>query len=156
MVVSRLHRLAAGLIAGFVGALLSAGQVSAAGEQQPKTSTGLEGRWHTVSIERNGKLITDPQAITGMRLVFVGGTVLITGLYGSQEERCSFAVRDATLPKQIDWTRPNGTKVEMLYELRDDTLRIAFPFLGSNVRPTAISGAADSKTIVMTLKRDSK
>jgi len=122
--------------------------------QTSRTGTLLEGRWRTVSIERNGKLITDPGAIKGMRLVFEGNMVIIAGLYGPQEERCSFAVVNTTSPKQLDWTRPNGTKVQLLYELRDDALRIAFPFAGSNERPRVISGAAESRTIVMTLKRE--
>ena len=116
-------------------------------------SPSLEGTWHTVSIERNGHLISDPAAIKGMQLTFAGDVVSVLGLYGNQTERCRFTTNGTVSPSQLDWTRPNGTVVKMLYELKSGNLRIAFAFLGDTERPKAISGASGSKAIVMTFKR---
>ena len=113
----------------------------------------LEGQWDVVSIERNGNLITRPEAIKGMRLTFTGQTVVIAGLFGKQELRCRFSTNDATAPKQLDWTCPDGRQDQMLYEFRDKDLRIAFAFADSKERPRVISGAAGSRAIVMTLRR---
>ncbi|MDZ4782443.1 MAG: TIGR03067 domain-containing protein [Planctomycetia bacterium] len=120
---------------------------------QTARPTSLEGEWHVVAIERDGKRITDPSAIREMRLTFVGDTVIVAGLYGSETQRCRFSLTDSTSPKRLDWTRPDGTTDRMLYEAVDKILRIAFSFQGSTDRPEVLSGAPGSKAIVMRLER---
>jgi len=122
--------------------------------QASKVTSSLDGGWRVTSIERNGNHVTAPEAIKGMHLTFSGEIVVISGLYGKQEERCPFRQTDSVSPKQLDWTRPNGTKVLMLYDLNGRILRISFAFAGSPERPKVISGAPGSNAIVMTLERD--
>jgi uncharacterized protein (TIGR03067 family) len=109
----------------------------------------LHGAWVVVSVEIMGmKIDNRPQG--GEQILTFEKDGKVTMRDGMRNENGSYKLNDSPRPKEMDLTTPQET-MKGIYEVKGDTLRIAFPFNGPNgARPKTF----DEKEVgVVTLKR---
>jgi uncharacterized protein (TIGR03067 family) len=116
---------------------------------------GLQGVWIAQSMEADGKA-APAEAVKRMRLTFKGDKLFLRGNFDNdREEECTYKVDPKKTPKQLDFTPPKETKAILgIYEVKGDELKICMRH-GSSTdgRPTEFATKADSKLVLLVLKR---
>ncbi len=116
----------------------------------------LEGTWSFVSTSRDGEAKKD-RDLGGV--VFQGDTITFPAADPKKTVRGTFTVDSSKSPKTMDITLDRGGKKTVMlaiYELDGDTLKLCH-FLGqiaAKERPTEL--AADKRTVLGILKRETK
>ncbi|MEZ5316391.1 MAG: hypothetical protein R2752_03215 [Vicinamibacterales bacterium] len=129
---------------------LAAASPSTPRATSPAQATELDGTWVGQYSEAEGQRRDFKPG--EVRMVFQGNQARATGIVSPDEATLGVEVNPRTTPRQLDyWISPDGSKTLCVYEVAGDTLRIGVPRSGG--RPTAISSAKGSRTVVLVLKR---
>src|SRR4051794_12488677 len=98
----------------------------------------LQGTWDLVSVSIQGKdLPAPPGKEKTLSLIFKGDKV--TKSEGGKDEAADFKLDASKTPKEIDIVTSKET-MKALYEVKGDTLKLAFGLKGPTERPTAFTG----------------
>jgi uncharacterized protein (TIGR03067 family) len=135
---------------GFLTGLLFICAAAMTGAQNASARTELEGTWigRSMATEGQAQLLGRDE----MRLTFKGDQLTHKGLAGDREFETPFSVNLATSPKHLDFTLPPNARIEAIYELDGDVLRIGMP-RPRRPRPVALNSEPGSNTIVIELRR---
>ncbi len=142
------------LLALALGTLLSL-QPTPKDDPAAKEAKTLQGTWKVVALEVDGKAIPAEQG--PRELVFKGDELL--GL----APNAKFKLDPTQKPKHLDLINKNDPKkiFPLIYELKDDELRIAVPLVergkGAEAkRPTSFTGNKEAPIVVLKAKREKK
>jgi uncharacterized protein (TIGR03067 family) len=138
--------------------LLAAGVLPAvAAEPDPvsKDRKALQGEWAVEALEYNGKDYTDKY-----KIAFACKDDVLTvqgdGAVRKEYAKLTFKLDPSTTPKCVDLTVAGGVqkdaKLEGIYELKGDELRLCVKVFGSD-RPTEFKSPAGASIALLTLKR---
>jgi uncharacterized protein (TIGR03067 family) len=139
--------------------LLAAGIVlpALAAEPDPaaKDRKALQGEWAVEALEYNGKDLKDKYNIS-FACKDDALTVQGDGAVRKEYAKLTFKLDPSTTPKCVDLTVAGGVqkdaKLEGIYELKGDELRLCVKVFGSD-RPTEFKSPAGSSIALLTLKR---
>jgi len=137
-----------------VGLLLGA---DAANDDVKKEKEKLQGTWKAVTVEQRGESKEDTD---DHRLIFAGDEFTIKR--GEQAViKGKFKIDPSKSPKEIDMEITEDRKEENkgktalgIYSLDGDTLKWCASEPGAPDRPKEFSGPADTKQMLVTLKRE--
>lgn len=109
----------------------------------------LEGTWRLVGLEIGGKSV-DPETFgknvrrvfSGMKCIYHSGLRVTDG---------QFTINPAKTPKWIDETYKSGMRVQGIYELKGDTLRLFLEQQGE--RPTEFKTKEGTQQAIQTFVR---
>ena len=120
----------------------------------------LLGQWAVVAMEARGKEVNEA-SWAGMRWTFAKDTFLVppgrstpAGLAKKPPLKCSYVLDDTKTPHHFNWILGQGDKkkkVNAIYELNDDVLKVSFAKGGAK-RPKDFS-TKDTESVVYTFKR---
>jgi uncharacterized protein (TIGR03067 family) len=144
--------------------LLSAGLAIhgvSAGDTQ-KDQERLQGIWKATRVIVNGTEV--PEDVLKGITVTIRGNEINTAFKGDDQDmnqKASFKLDPSKKPKQIDLVPADGPekgkKLEGIYEIEGDTLRMAIaPPIGESKRPENFNAAEGSTAFVMTFQRAKK
>jgi uncharacterized protein (TIGR03067 family) len=152
--------LGLGLLFATSGAALAADDAKKHAIQQDLKK--LEGSWRTVSIEVNGKKLSEEniKQAADLRLVFKGNTGSIRNKDIVVSEG-TFTIDPTKKPKTLDLKitkgQNNGKTSLAIYELDGDTLKACWTlFAVDRKRPKEFATKPDSGLLLITYKREKK
>ena len=138
--------------------LLAAGflpTVAAEPDPAAKDRKALQGEWAVEALEYNGKDYKDKYHISFACKDDVL-TVQGDGAVRKEYAKLTFTLDPSTTPKIVDLTVAGGVqkdaKLEGIYELKGDELRLCVKVFGSD-RPTEFKSPAGASIALLTLKR---
>src|SRR5262245_299314 len=136
--------------------------VRGADEPEPKTElASLAGKWVIVGKEFMGKKATKEELkkLKG-EMVIKGRTMTQWGEEGGKKEvvsEATFTLNPKAKPKALDLTYTGGAlkgeRVEAIYELKGDTLRVCYA-MKDEKRPAELAGKRDGKAFLLIYKRE--
>jgi uncharacterized protein (TIGR03067 family) len=139
--------------------LLAAGVVFPALAAEPdavaKDRKAFQGEWAVEALEYNGKDLKDKYNFS---FACKGDVLTVQGDGAVRKEyaKLTFTLDPSTTPKCVDLTVAGGgqkdAKLEGIYELKGDELRLCVKVLGSD-RPTEFKSPAGASIALLTLKR---
>jgi len=140
---------------GFIAAVTARAQDDSVKEEMKK----LQGPWAQISVEANGKKLTDKEDSPKVTLTISGEKwIEKSALVGGAGDVSTFKINPAKNPKQVDLTQ-KGRTIPGIYTLEGDTFTRAlpFPFGGdfTNIgkRPTEFRTKEGDGFVVITCKR---
>jgi uncharacterized protein (TIGR03067 family) len=136
-----------------VGVVLPA--LAAEPDPAAKDRKALQGEWAVEALEYNGKDLKDKY-----NLSFACKSDVLTvqgdGAVRKEYAKLAFKLDPSTTPKCVDLTVAGGVqkdaKLEGIYELKGDELRLCVKVFGSD-RPTEFKSAEGASIALLTLKR---
>ncbi len=139
--------------------LLAAGVFFPAFAAEPdaaaKDRKAFQGEWAVEALEYNGKDLKDKYNISFAckdDVFTVRGDAAVRKEYA----RLTFTLDPSTTPKCVDLTVAGGVqkdaKLEGIYELKGDELRLCVKVFGSD-RPTELKSPEGASIVLLTLKR---
>ena len=123
---------------------------------QPKDAPAaaqLEGDWVLEKYVDGG---VEQERRKGARFLIADGKIAITTPSGGKEPTVGYTVDAKANPPRIDLTSPDKKEagpIPGIYRLDGDTLKICFPKGRTKERPAKFESPADSRIVLMTLKR---
>ncbi len=125
-----------------------------------KARSSLDGRWHFVAAEYQGKPVPAEEAkdMLPSELIFTANQFGIT--WAGKKHEGSLRIDASKKPAEIDFTGSvfAGLKPrKAIYELDGDRLKLCLAFVGPNAdppRPTSFTTDPDSKNVVLTYRRE--
>ena len=134
--------------------LIAAVTIGSSGAQDAKTDLAkIAGSWTVDELTYNGE-----EHKLKFKIVFKGeeGTVLENDKVTNEYAKIKFKIDPAAKPKTMDITVSAGSqtdaKMEAIYELKGDELRICAKVFGTG-RPSAFDAPDGSSMVLLTLKR---
>ena len=120
-----------------------------------KDRKAFQGEWAVEALEYNGKDYKDKY-----KIAFACKDDVLTvqgdGAVRKEYAKLSFKLDPSTTPKCVDLTVPGGVqkdaKLEGIYELKGDELRLCVKVFGSD-RPTEFKSPEGASVALLTLKR---
>jgi uncharacterized protein (TIGR03067 family) len=109
----------------------------------------LEGTWVAASATHNGKEVP-PAELKEMKLTIKGDTYTLET--GKEPVKGTLKVDSGKTPKTINAVRKDGSALEGVYELGDDTFKVCFAAPKKD-RPTALSAGEGSGNRLTVWKR---
>jgi RNA polymerase sigma factor (sigma-70 family) len=109
----------------------------------------LQGEWHVVDVEKNGKAITEDP--TDMSIVFKGSEVTLS------ERKMSFRLDPAKSPRELDLTfldeKLKGQSMRAIYSLENSELKLCLPLGPQSGRPTEFKTKPRDGLLLLVLRR---
>jgi uncharacterized protein (TIGR03067 family) len=136
--------------------LLVAAEPAKDGKEKPPVN--LDGTWVPTSLIYNGKDMTRDKK-TQFRFIFKGNEAVVEGSKDVRKEYARIKVKlDPSFdPHIIDMTigggSQEGARIEGIYELKDDELKICAKVFGGD-RPTEFASPEGSSVVLLVLKRN--
>lgn len=136
-----------------VGTLLI--PLAAGGDAANAELKKLQGAWTLERLEFNGKEVTDMYKID---IAIKDGVIAVAGEKDIEEDygKIGFKVDPRTTPRCIDFTvavgGKKGTKLEGIYQLKDNTLTFCIQVLGTD-RPVEFKSPSGSSAALVVFKR---
>jgi uncharacterized protein (TIGR03067 family) len=139
----------------FLAAVVVLPALAAEPDPAAKDRKALQGEWAVESLEYNGKDYTDKY-----KIAFACKDDVLTvqgdGAVRKEYAKLTFKLDPSTTPKCVDLTVAGGVqkdaKLEGIYELKGDELRLCVKVFGSD-RPTEFKSPAGTSIALLTLKR---
>jgi uncharacterized protein (TIGR03067 family) len=129
--------------------------LDAKGEDVPKELAKLQGIWNPTAVESRGTPLAAGRLGNSARytLVIVGNGYVLSTHGGTVKIDAAKQTVDLTITDG----RYKGTTLLGLYELKDNTLRLALPSpLAAGERPTELKATRENGLMVYTFERDTK
>jgi RNA polymerase sigma factor (sigma-70 family) len=113
----------------------------------------LQGTWHAVSGEAEGKDVSE-EFVKKLSIVFAGDKITLAGLVRGENEKGvegTFKLDPTAKPKAIDINITNKEDAVGIYELEGDTLKLCIVEAANNERPSEFAGK--NRQVLIVLKR---
>jgi uncharacterized protein (TIGR03067 family) len=126
---------------------------------RPGDAEVICGTWLVVSTEYQGvveEILPGPDLQTQHRLVITSDEIRFLGPGAATGDASGYRLHPGRSPKAIDLLRRRGDEelvVEAIYELKNDTLRLAIPLGKASPRPSTFTTGPDSDSCVIVLRR---
>lgn len=124
-----------------------------AGDDQKKTLEKLQGEWKADKAIIGGKDILEN--VEKQKFVFKDKTITVHEEDKTTDNVSKFEIDPSTKPPIIDVETKDGDKLEGVFELKGDSLKICISLEKGN-RPTEFVSPADSMVVLVELKRIKK
>ena len=124
-----------------------------AGDDQKKSLEKLQGEWKADKATIGGKDILEN--VQKQKFVFKDKTITVHEDDKATDNVSKFEIDLSAKPPIIDVETKDGDKLEGIFELKADSLKICISLQKGN-RPTEFISPADSMTVLIELKRVKK
>jgi uncharacterized protein (TIGR03067 family) len=136
--------------------VVAIGTVAAEPDPAKKDVDALQGAWTVESLEYNGKQLKDKYKIS---FTCQGDVMTVVGDGKVRKEYAKLKMKldPATMPKCVDVTVVGGVqndaKMEGIYEVKGDELRLCIKVFGGMERPGEFKSPDGSSIVLLTLRR---
>jgi uncharacterized protein (TIGR03067 family) len=136
--------------------ITAAASLAAEPDPSKKDLGALQGAWAVESLEYNGKQLKDKYKIS---FTCKDNVMTVAGDGKVRKEYAKLALKldPTTMPKCVDITViggvQNDAKMEGIYEVKGDELRLCVKVFGGMERPAEFKSPEGSSIVLLTLKR---
>jgi uncharacterized protein (TIGR03067 family) len=121
-----------------------------------KTLKILQGEWKIEAGQKDGENVPD-EVKQNMTIVFEGSKLFVRDAAGENKDEMSFTFDTKAKPAAIDFVRKrDNKKLEGIFELKGDVLKLCLYDGANNARPSEFSAPQGSNNTYAELKRVKK